>query len=218
MMRKDNLVTGEFYHLYNRGVDKRNVIEDKHDLIRFFQSIKEFNTIEPIGSIFENSFKQNMSNGELGRLTSKLQLVNIVAYCINPNHFHIVVKQTTDNGISEFMKRLGGGYTKYFNNKYKRSGSLFQGTFKSKLIDTNEYLLRVSTYVSLNNKIKGNFPILSMASWDEYIGKNDGDVCSKDLILDQFNNVNEYKVFALDTLEDIKSNKIKFKEIEDLIA
>lgn len=216
-MRKDNLVKGEIYHIYNRGVDKRNIVMDKEDMDRFFQSMIEFNTITPIGSIYENSFIKK--NGQLGRLTSKL--VEIVAYCLNPNHFHLLLKQETDSGISEFMKRLGGGYTKYFNTKYGRSGALFQGTFLSKHIDSNEYLLRVSSYVNLNNQIKGRPSFLSMASWREYLEDDAESLCSssqKDLILGQFKGVSEYKRFALEALEDIKFQKNKNKDQEEFFT
>src|SRR4051812_33091994 len=133
-MRKTDLVTGEHYHIYNRGVDKRSIFEDRQDLERFYQSIKEFNSLEPIGSIFENSFEKE-------RNTKKL--VDIVCYCLNHNHFHFILRQRSENGISEFMKRLGG-YTWYFNNRHKRSGALFQGVFKSSHIDSDEYLLHAS--------------------------------------------------------------------------
>lgn len=212
--RKEDLVTGEYYHVYNRGVDKRIIIQDKSDLDRFALGIKEFNSEKPIGSLYENSFMKP----QLGRETSKL--VEFVAYCINPNHFHLILKQNIDNGVSEFMKRLGGGYTKYFNIKNKRNGVLFQGVFRSKHIDTNEYLLRVSTYVNLNNKLHGDVnesSNLSKSSWDEYLGlglSDENPICSTKLILEQFKNLEEYKIFAFDTLEDIKMNKQKEKELE----
>src|SRR3989344_3993600 len=125
-MRKKPFVTGEFYHIYNRGTDKRNIFSDKNDIDRFFQSMIEFNTIEPIGSIYENSFYLN----QLGSLASKLRkpskkLVNFISYCLNPNHFHFLLEQVAEKGIEKFLHRLGTGYTKYFNNKHKRSGALF---------------------------------------------------------------------------------------------
>ena len=67
-------------------------------------------------------------------------LVQIICYCLNPNHYHLLLKEIKDGGISEFMKRVGGGYTWYFNNKHKRSGTLFQGRFKSVHIKSNEQL------------------------------------------------------------------------------
>src|SRR3989344_2403952 len=145
MARKTIFSNGEFYHIYNRGVDKRDIVLSSRDSERFLQGMIGFNTIEPIGSLYENSFNS------LGSLASKSGLVNIVAYCLNPNHYHFLVEQLVDRGIEKFMHRLGTGYTKYFNLVSKRTGSLFQGPFKSIHIEDNEYLLHLSAYVNLNN-------------------------------------------------------------------
>ncbi|MCC6323658.1 transposase, partial [Candidatus Nomurabacteria bacterium] len=88
---------------------------------------------------------------DVGRLQKeKKPLVSIVCYCLNPNHFHFILKQEVEGGISEFIKRLIGGYTKYFNITYNRSGVLFQGKFKSHLIDTDQYILKIRPYVNIN--------------------------------------------------------------------
>lgn len=212
MKRKINFVNGEFYHIFNRGVDKRIIFSDKHDIKRFFQSMKKFNTKEPIGSIYENSF---LKKDQLGGEASKL--VNFVCYCLNPNHYHFVLEQISNNGIEKFMQRLGTGYTMYFNKKYKRTGSLFQGVFKSSHIDSNEYLLHISSYINLNNyvhKINNN---LSLNSWNEYINKIKNNFCEKDIVLKQFNSLKEYEVFAKNSLEDILERKEAEKELEKLL-
>lgn len=205
--RKTSFTIGEYYHVYNRGVDKRIIFADSYDMRRFFQSMVEFNTVLPIGSLYENSFLQ------LGGETPKSgeMLVNIIAYCLNPNHFHFILEQLVDGGISEFMKRLGG-YTGYFNKKHERSGSLFQGVFKDVYIDSNEYLLHVSAYVNLNNRVHqlgGETPKLveSMSSWGEYTDKGIKGICEKEIILGQFKNVGEYKEFSLSSLEQILKRK-----------
>lgn len=206
-IRKTSFVKGEFYHIYNRGVDKRNIFEDYKDLERFFESMREFNTIEPIGSLFEKSF-----GGPTIKLKHDKPLVNFLAYCLNQNHYHFILEQVNDNGISEFMKRLGG-YTWYFNNKYGRSGSLFQGTFKSIHINSNEYLLHLSVYVNLNNKVHQLGGFTAKSSWNEYINEEQNNFCKKDIILKQFNNISEYKNFAKESLKSIH----KRKEIEKLL-
>lgn len=219
--RKEPFITGEHYHILNRGVDKRDIFGDQEDLDRFFQSINEFNTLEPIGSIYENS-----RGGSTATNTpdTNIKLVAFVSYCLNPNHYHFILQQMVDGGISEFMKRLGG-YTWYFNNKYKRSGSLFQGRFKSVHIDSNEQLLHTSVYVNLNDRVHscgGSTATgvanagLTRSSWREYMEdyiteypENTKNVfCKKDIILDQFRNKNEYKSFAEESLEIIKENKM----------
>lgn len=208
-MRKTPFVTGEFYHVYNRGTDKRTVFMALQDFDRFLQSMEWFNQIEPIGSIFEHSFIKP----KLGGRTTKL--VDIVCYCLNPNHFHMVLRQAVDNGISEFMKRLGG-YTRYINIKHQRSGVLFQGKFKSAHIDSNEYLLRVSAYVNLNNhvhRLGGKF----RSSWDEYTEKSNHSICSTGIMLNQFKNKTEYKTFAEEALQHILERKELAKEFTSLL-
>ena len=209
--RENNFGNGEFFHVYNRGVDKRVIFTDSYDIRRFFKSMVEFNTIDPIGSLYENSFLQ------LGGPTPKL--VNIIAYCLNPNHFHFILEQLVDGGISEFMKRLGGGYTGYFNNKYDRSGSLFQGKFKNVHIDSNEYLLHVSAYVNLNDRVHqlgGRTPklVASMSSWKEYMDKEMRGICEKEIILEQFKTSKEYEEYALASLDASIRKKVDLKDFE----
>lgn len=205
-MRDAPFVEGEYYHLYNRGVDKRSIFQDRDDMGRFFQSIQEFNCIDPIGSIFLNSFNKDRKK--------KGNLVEIICYCLNPNHFHFVATPLVENGISEFMKRLSGGYTQYFNSKHKRSGALFQGKFKSSHIDSNEYLLHVSAYVNLNNRFKGSPHLLSKSSWHEYTERGSDYICNPKIVLAQFKNSKEYQIFAESSLGDILKRKEFERELE----
>lgn len=207
-MRKTVFADGEFYHLYNRGVDKRDVFLDKWDIERFFTSMKEFNALDPIGSIYENSFRKEKSSAK--------KLVDFIAYCVNPNHYHFILRQVTEKGIEKFLHRLGTGYTKYFNNKYKRNGVLFQGRFKSVHVDTNEYLLHLSSYVNLNNRVHKIVSKLSKSSWEEYLNGREG-LCTKNLILKQFKEPPEYKEFAESSLKDILERKTLHKELENLL-
>lgn len=147
-MRKEPLVTDEYYHIYNRGVDKRDVFNDIKDLNRFKESMRQFNQIEGIGSL-ELHHKQVRALDSHQQVKLK-PLVVIVAFCINPNHFHFILKQLVDGGISKFLQKLQGGYTYYFNQRHERSGSLFQGTFKSKLIDDDYYFRKLFGYTNQN--------------------------------------------------------------------
>lgn len=213
-------MTGEYYHIFNRGVDKRAVFNDQKDIMRFFQSMDEFNTLEPIGSIFENSFRKNRG---LGSRTSKRResenLVEFIAYCLNPNHYHFLVKQIADKGVEKFIQRLGTGYTKYFNLRHKRSGVLFQGKYKAVHITANEQLLHVSVYVNLNFKVhrlgsSASKLIKPLSSWDEYSRKTKFSFCQKDDVLGQFKNKKEYKNFSERTLPSILERKEILRELE----
>jgi len=195
-MRKHTFVIGEYYHIYNRGTEKRNIVGDKQDLNRFIQSLVEFNTQKPIGSIYQLSFQQS----KLSTRSTKLQkLVSIIAYCLNPNHFHLLLTPLVDNGIEKYMQKIAG-YTRYFNEKYKRNGVLFQGKFKSKHIDSNEYLLQVSAYINMNNrnKLGTRSTKLSKSSLEEYTKYEKG-LCDTKIISEQFRNKKEYHGFALDS-------------------
>ncbi len=121
----------------------------KADLDRFVLSVKEFNVVKPIGSIKERLIELKESSG----VQHPTKLVSTVCYCFNPNHFHFILKQEVDGGISEFFKRLLGGYTNYFNLMHHRSGALFQGRFKSHLINDDAYFLKIRPYTHLNNLV-----------------------------------------------------------------
>lgn len=179
------------------------------DLQRFLQSIAEFNINGPIGSIYAASFNK----GSLRGSTSKSKrLVDFVCYCLNPNHFHFLVRQLVNNGIKDFMHKLGTGYTMYFNKKHESSGGLFQGRYKAIHVDTNDYLLYLSAYINLNpevHQLRGSASKLWLSSWDEYIRNksNKDKLCSTEIILSQFKNRKDYKKFTEEALEVIKEKK-----------
>ncbi len=155
-MRKEPLVTGEYYHIYNRGVDKRDIFNNLKDVVRFKESIKQFNQIEAIGSLemYHKSISARALNPHRSPHRGQSEpLVAIIAFCINPNHFHFLLKQLVDGGITKFLQKFQGGYTSYFNFRHNRSGALFQGTFKSKLIKNDSYFRKTFAYVNKNYNI-----------------------------------------------------------------
>lgn len=195
-MRKIEFANNEYYHIYNRGVDKREVFSDKKDYLRFLQSMRGFNNTKPTGSLY---LKEKARNRDPIPTTVGIgSLIEFICYCLNPNHFHMIVKQLTDGGISELMKRVGTGYTTYFNKKYNRSGSLFQGKYKFVHVDTNEYLLWLSGYINGNAEIHkiAKAENYKWCSYSDYMGKRNGTLCNKEIILAQFKNVIEYKKFV----------------------
>ena len=217
-MRKTPFEVGEYYHIYNRGVDKRTIFLDEEDIQRFYDSIEEFNVLEPIGSIYEHSFAKRLGSEASKSEAESGALAILIAHCANPNHFHLLLKQGAEKGIEKFMHRVGTGYTKYFNNKYKRSGSLFQGVFKSIHVDTNGYLLHLSAYISLNDRVhqlgsEASKLVRSRSSWGEYTDARIEGICEKDIILGQFGDSEGYREFALSSLESIIKRKEEFKGI-----
>ena len=133
----------EIYHVYNRGVEGRNVFSDKVDYLRFIHNLFEFNDTAPAGKF---SVKSEAKPPTMSREI----LVDILAYCLMPNHFHLMLREQNENGISKFMQKLGTGYTVYFNQKHERSGVLFQGVYKSVRITEDIHFQYLPFYIHLN--------------------------------------------------------------------
>lgn len=172
-MRKQPIVTGEYHHIYNRGVDKRNIFNSKKDIDRFLESIIEFNQTEIIGSI--RDARKNKTVPQALARAIKEPLVAFVVLCLNPNHFHFVLRQLVDGGIAKFMQKLQAGYTYYFNIKYSRTGALFQGPFKSQIMVDENYFNKILGYANKNYQvhfIPKNKSHLVYASDSEYESNN----------------------------------------------
>lgn len=145
-IRKISFTKGEFYHIYNRGNDKRLIFHDKQDYSYFISllfianSNKAFNIVRLMrnarASIFSVPIEQD--------------LISIGAYVLMSNHFHILIIQKQEGGISKFMQKICTGYVMYYNKKYKHSGSLFEGKFKSRHLNTDKYLKYIFSYIHLN--------------------------------------------------------------------
>src|SRR3989344_9376007 len=208
-MRLIKFAPGEYYHIYNRGVDHRNIVQDTADADRLLQSLIEFNSEKVTGGIYELSFIKDRPRPK--------PLVDLICYCLNPNHFHLLLKKIGEGGISKFMHRFIGGYSKYFNNKYKRKGTLFQGPFKAKHIADNDYLLHSSAYINLNDRVHHLVDIeLVRSSWNEFVGLRNSNICKKNDILEQFKAASEYKAFAEDSLQLMLEKRPDYKELLEL--
>lgn len=146
-MRKISFAEGCFYHIYNRGVDKRNIFLEDCDRERFLYLMFACNDVQPL---LNSQFHYRGLASIVGECRNKDKLVDIISFCLMPNHFHMILRQKKEKGVPVFMQKLGTGYTMYFNIKNKRSGSLFQGTFKAIHIDKQNYLNRVTAYVHFN--------------------------------------------------------------------
>ena len=146
-MREVSFVDGNFYHIYNRGVARLPIFLDESDYARFVHDLYEFNDVHPA---LDARVKARISEVGPPRLRRE-PVVAILAWCLMPNHFHLLLQQRIDNGVSFFMKKLGTGFTMYMNQKYERSGHVFQGKFRAKHIDTQGYLLHISRYIHLNS-------------------------------------------------------------------
>jgi putative transposase len=167
------LPTNEIFHIYNRGVDKRVIFQDDSEYRYFIHLLYIFNDYKNSNNTNRNFQSQlSSSNGRgststIGIGKSRNAYVDILAFVLMPNHYHLLLKQKVDDGISKFMQKLGTGYTMLFNEKYQRSGSLFQGRYKSKHIQSDEQLKYIPHYIHLNPLGKNN--LLGLKESMEYL-------------------------------------------------
>ena len=150
MLRDKPFVNGETYHLFNRGAHKQAIFTSEEDYRRFLVLLYFSNTTERVqlGNLLQN---QGRSLIDLFGEHIDQSLVDIFAYTLMPNHFHLVIRQKVDGGISTFMKKLATAYSMYFNLKYDHSGVLFQGRFKSRHVGNEAYFRYIFSYVHLNS-------------------------------------------------------------------
>ena len=217
---------------------------DEKDFSRFLVGMREFNIIEPIGSLYLKNKEESSAKTSgpkvsgptalkaVGQLALKeessakfsgpkisgptalkavgpLALVEIISYCLNPNHYHLILKQVADKGISEFIKRIAGGYTWYFNNRHNRSGVLFQGKFKAVHVKSYSYLLKLLVYVNCNYEVHGLGKSKNWiwSSFLDSIGKRNGTLCNLDIIKAEFKTRENFKKFCEEIIPEIKANK-----------
>jgi putative transposase len=204
-MRKIEFINGEYYHVYNRGIEKRNIFIDDIDYNRFIEALKDFNSADPAWKI--EWLKQK------GEIQRKEPLVEIIAYCLNPNHYHLLIRQIEDRGISIFLRKLGIGYTMYFNKKHNRSGFLFQGKYKFSSVNSEDHLKYLSAYVNCNSEVHGicEAERHKWSSLQEYISENKS-LCNPEIVMSQFQNSDEYLDFAKINAKIIAEER-KFEKI-----
>ena len=149
MANRKPIEIDEWYHCYNRGVDKRKVFLNKRDYERMLILMYLAKHAQPVRLFSMTSAKLHDVLGSTPSKESK-PIVEIGAYALMPNHFHFVLKEIQEGGIALFMQKVFTGYTMYFNQKNNRTGALFAGTFKSKHIADDQYLKHLISYVHLN--------------------------------------------------------------------
>ena len=201
MSRKIVFHADQYYHAFNRGTEKIPIFREKGDLYYFFDSIILANQIG-LGNQKRERDKtlERKKNKEIAKQSKKL--VSIIAYCLLPNHFHLILREEIEGGISKFMQKLGTSYTMYFNQKYERNGVLFQGKFKATHLDRGNALEFTSVYVNLNYKHHQINPEKSLikSSLFEYLGTEKGEsICNleeiKKIVKNGFDGVENYKKY-----------------------
>ncbi len=141
----------ELFHTLNRGVDKRKIFLDNQDYFRFIHDLYEFNDQDRVNSaLYYFNQTHDIASREMYRRKARKLLVDIHCFCIMPNHYHLLLSPRVDNGITKFMKKLNMGYAKYFNQKYDRTGALFEGRYKSVQIKDQSHFIHIPYYIHLN--------------------------------------------------------------------
>ena len=232
-MYRSPLVEDEIYHIYNRGVEKRNIFLEDEDYLRFIHDLFEFND-EALAQSSNIRFslrcpaqaKITHLNQCLGtrspNIGKRKLLVEILVFVLMPNHFHLILKQKKENGIAKFMHKLGSGYATYFNQKYKRVGGLFQGRFKAIHINKEAYFTHLPFYIHANplKILKSSGSQISQlekyrwSSFQDYVGiKNFPSLTSRELFLDFFGGEEKYLEQTKQWIKERKNNFQKIKEI-----
>lgn len=174
----------QYYHLYNRGVEKRDIFLDDQDYVVFLGLLKKFLSGE------------RTKNTQRHKFINLAGQVELIAYCLMPNHIHLLLYQYTEDGITKLMRRVMTGYVMYFNKKYNRVGGLFQGRYKASHINADAYLHHISRYIHLNPDEYQAWPY---SSWRNYTGTKQAAWVKPARVLELFeHNRDNYELFVSD--------------------
>lgn len=196
--RKTTFLNENYYHVYNRGVEKKDIFTNSSDYQRFLEILYYYQYADPKPS-FSTYKRFKIINFYLNP-----KIVDVVSYCLMPNHFHLLLKQSQEGGVQELIRKMLNSYAKYFNTKYKRVGHLLQGEFKDVPIENEEQLLHLSRYIHLNPYVSGltnDLDTYPYSSYPEYLGKTIKNLCIKESVLSHFKNATAYKEFVDDQKE-----------------
>lgn len=205
------------YHVYNRGVDKRIIFTDDRDYAVFLSFLKyallsdeELAHHEVVdGGLISQADRFNLRRQGLHGA------VELVSFCLMPNHYHLLLYQTEIDGITRLMRSIGTGYVAYFNKRHKRVGSLYQGRYKAGPITSQGYWDHISRYIHLNPVDLGeDYTLYKYSSYRNFIGKAEAEWLKPGLVMDSFGSANEYVKFVSDYI----SRRGDLKEIKELLA
>lgn len=242
-MQREKITIGSFVHVYNRGNRGQEIVKQSKDCWHFLEMLYYFNTSYSSGRPFRDLQKIELERSNLSKQghnpfvwpntwPSREPIVKIMAFSLLPNHYHLFLKQIKKGGISMFMKKIGNGMTGYFNLKYNETGRLFQGSYKSKIIDEEIYLEYLSTYIQVKNVFElypggyskavrefdkayqwaVRYPYCSLA---DYSGERNSPIIDKDILGELFDKPQEHKEFTRQCLEEVDlDNELKTAKLE----
>ena len=225
---KNPIVAGNIYHILTRGVDKRKIFIDDQDYLRFIHDLFGFNDEKPVINM-SRSFRRGVGMSDIvsPSVAKRELLVDILAFCLMPNHYHILLRPKSDEGATKFIRKLNIGYVKYFNEKYKRSGALFEGRFKRILISDDAHFTYLPYYIHLNpldlimpewrdgkisdcKKAMNFLENYRWSSFPDYIGKkNFPSVTQRKFLMDCFGGAERQKAGMINWLKEMEADDIK---------
>lgn len=219
----------ELFHALNRGVDKRTLFVDDIDRVRFVHDLWEFNDINDVDNVRHRVPLPKKDKGDVTGLRSpymeKERIVDLHGWCLMGNHYHLLLSERVEGGLTKFLRRLNVGYANYFNERYKRSGTLFQGRTKKVLIGHDAHFLHILHYLHLNplDMLKGarewrSLKIKNAASCLEHLEKY-----RWSSYLDYSGKINFPSILTTDLFKDVFGNyekvlKSYLRDIEDVTA
>jgi len=220
--RLDPPVTGHYYHVYNRGIDGMIMFKNKRDYVQFVDLINYYRFSNPpikfskVLSLTEKNKKKLWVEMK----DSNKEIIKILCFCLMNNHFHLLLQQLNDSGITNFMRIVQNAYARYFNIKYQRKGRLIQSEYKYKTIETDEQLDETSRYIHLNpveaNIIKvKNLNDYSYSSFQTYLGVGNYDFIGTSTILSRFYSTNSYESFVVSKSKTTPGVVLKEEEGEE---
>ena len=203
--RKLVFATGEIYHVYNRGIARAPIFKFSKDYQRFLELLNYYLYNPKMSYSHYARLDQKTKNQLMDRLKMNIPLVEIFAFCLMENHFHLLIKQDQEHGIKILLSNMQNGYAKYFNTRHDRSGSLFQSMFKAVRIEDDEQFLHVSRYIHLNPVTAyiveaKNILSYQWSSLTNYIDKQVFPFIKSEIIL-QLIGKNKYREFVLDQVD-----------------
>ncbi|OGM15541.1 hypothetical protein A2V56_03580 [Candidatus Woesebacteria bacterium RBG_19FT_COMBO_42_9] len=205
--RKIVLATNEYYHIFNRGSNKKIIFNDAREYSRFFLTARYYSIKDPplkfsrfvkLGKVERRGFWEGYETYE--------KLVSFNCFCFMPNHYHFLLKQESENGISQFIKKLQTSYSHYSNIKHENEGPLWTGQFKAVRVENENQLFHLSRYIHLNsvtsylthpNKLESYI----WSSYREYLGKSEFPFCSTKEVLSNFKSVTKFKEFVSNQID-----------------
>ena len=182
------LISGEYYHVYSRGNNRQVIFWARENYLFFLRRMRDYFLYE----------QPKAGGPEVSKASGLWPAISVIAYCLMPNHFHLLL-QPHDDSLSRRMQRLLISYTKAINERFDRVGALFQGQFQAIRVDSDEYLLHLSRYIHLNPVAAGLVQrpeAWEFSSYREFVGLRKGSLVRPEIILGQFSVLSEYRQFV----------------------